>query len=107
MGWNLRIDIFGFNYLSTDNPIKNGFPVSETKSYAKHTMSAVEFQNKIVGQEVQYSFYESKNLDLSKRAIDISHRSRRPLVRLRFHKEITLSDSIGLNFDFFPGVYKK
>ena len=50
--------------ISAENPIKNGFPVSETKSYVKHTVSAVEFQRKIVGQEVQYTFYETKSLDL-------------------------------------------
>ena len=47
-----------------ENPIKNGFPNSITKSYIKHSLSDVEFQNKIVGQEIQYSFYEKKKYDL-------------------------------------------
>ena len=46
--------------LSYENPIKNGFSESITTSYIKHSLSAVEFQNKVVGQEVQYSKYESK-----------------------------------------------
>ena len=52
--------------LSYENPIKNGFPEGITKSYIKHSLSAVEFQNKIVGQEVQYSFMKKRNLDLFK-----------------------------------------
>ena len=44
--------------LSYEDPVKNGFPQSITESYVKHSLSAVEFQNKIVGKEVQYSFYE-------------------------------------------------
>ena len=50
--------------LSYENPIKNGFPESTTKSYIKHSFSAVEFQNKIVGQEVQYTFYENKKFNM-------------------------------------------
>ena len=45
--------------LSYENPIKNGFSESITESYLKHSLSAVEFQNKLVGQEVQFSFYEN------------------------------------------------
>ena len=58
--------------LSYENPIKNGFPKSITKSYIKHSLSAVEFQNKIVGQEVQYSFYENKKFGPLQRGRSIS-----------------------------------
>ena len=34
--------------LSYENPIENGFRKSVAKSYVKHSMSAVEFQNEIV-----------------------------------------------------------
>ena len=58
-----NIFIYGKTLLSYENPIKNGFSESITESYLKHSLSAVEFQNKIVGQEVQYSFYEKKKLN--------------------------------------------
>ena len=40
--------------------LKMVFQRGITESYIKYSLSAVEFQNKIVGQEVQYSFYENK-----------------------------------------------
>ncbi len=92
--------------LSADNPIKNGFPMSETQSYIKHTLSAVEFQNKIVGQEIQYSFYESKKFGPLQRGQSISLTDQGGLwLGYGFIRKIKLSDSIGLNFDFFPGIY--
>ena len=94
--------------LSAENPIKNGFPASETKSFAKHTLSAVEFQNKIVGQEVQYSFYENKKYGPLQRGQSISFTDQGGLwLGYGFIRRISLSDSIGLNFDFFPGLYFK
>ena len=94
--------------LSAENPTKNGFPVSETKSYVKHTVSAVEFQNKIVGQEVQYSFYENKKYGPLQRGQSISLTDQGGLwLGYGFIRKMTLSDAIGLNFDFFPGVYFK
>ena len=41
--------------LSYENPIRNGFS-RNNESYTKYTWSDVEFQNKIVGKEIQYSF---------------------------------------------------
>ena len=46
--------------LSYENPIKNGFPESTVESYTKYTWSDLEFQNQIIGKEIQYSFYEKK-----------------------------------------------
>ena len=92
--------------LSDQDPIKNGFPVSETKSYVKHTVSAVEFQNKIVGQEVQYSFYENKKFGPLQRGYSISLTDQGGLwIGYGFIRKINLSDSFDLNFDFFPGIY--
>ena len=94
--------------LSAENPIKNGFPVSETKSYVKHTLSAVEFQNKIVGQEVQYSSYESRKFGPLQRGQSISLTDQGGLwLGYGFIRKITLSESISLNFDLFPGIYFK
>ena len=92
--------------ISAENPIKNGFPESETKSYAKHTFSAVEFQNKIVGQEVQYSFYENKKFGPLQRGQSISLTDQGGLwIGYGFIRKVSLSDSFNLNFDFFPGIY--
>ena len=52
--------------------LKMGFPESITESYIKHSFSAVEFQNKIVGQEVQYSYYENKKFGPLQRGRSIS-----------------------------------
>ena len=52
--------------LSFENPIKNGFPEGPAESYAKYSLSNVEFQNEIVGKEFQYSFYEIRDLGLFK-----------------------------------------
>ena len=92
--------------LSAENPIKNGFPLSETKSYVKHTVSAVEFQSKIVGQEVQYSFYENKKFGPLQRGHSISLTDQGGFwIGYGFIRKINLSDSFDLNFDFFPGIY--
>ena len=92
--------------LSAENPIKNGFPVSEAKSYVKHTLSAVEFQNKIVGQEVQYTFYENKKLGPLQRGQSISLTDQGGLwVGYGFIRKMRLRNSFDLNFDFFPGIY--
>ena len=42
---------------SAENPIRNGFPKIITHPYEKITFSMVEFQDKIVGSELQYSYY--------------------------------------------------
>ena len=42
---------------STENPLRNGFPFDSSTPYEKITFSKVEFQDKIVGDELQYSYY--------------------------------------------------
>ena len=94
--------------LSYENPIKNGFPESITKSYIKHSLSAVEFQNKIVGQEVQYSFYENKKFGPLQRGRAISLTNQGGLwLGYGFIRRVELNDALSVNFDFFPGVYLK
>ena len=94
--------------LSYENPIKNGFFESSVPSYAKYTVSSVEFQNKIVGQEVQYSFYENKKFGPLQRGRSISLTDQGGLwLGYGFIRKVELSNSFNLNFDFFPGVYLK
>lgn len=94
--------------LSAENPIENGFPLSDTKGYVKHTLSAVEFQNKLVGQETQYSFYEDKKFGPLQRGQSISLTDQGGLwLGYGFIRKIMLADSVNLNFDFFPGIYFK
>ena len=42
---------------SAENPVINGFPKIITQPHEKITFSKVEFQDKIIGNELQYSFY--------------------------------------------------
>ena len=94
--------------LSYENPVKNGFPLSITESYIKHSVSAVEFQNKIVGQEIQYSFYEKKKFGPLQRGRSISLTDQGGLwLGYGFIRKVNLNHSLNFNFDFFPGVYVK
>ena len=94
--------------LSHENPIKNGFSKSITKSYTKHSWSAVEFQNKIVGQEAQYSFFENKKFGPLQRGRSISLTDQGGLwLGYGFIRRVELNDALYFNFDFFPGVYVK
>ena len=94
--------------LSYENPVKNGFPLSITESYVKHSISAVEFQNKFVGQEVQYSFYESKKFGPLQRGRSISLTDQGGLwLGYGFIRKVEFNHALNFNFDFFPGVYIK
>ena len=94
--------------LSYENPIKNGFPEGITKSYIKHSLSAVEFQNKIVGQEVQYSFFENKKFGPLQRGRSISLTDQGGLwLGYGFIRKVELNHTLNFNFDFFPGFYLK
>ena len=94
--------------LSHENPIKNGFPEEITKSYIKHSLSAVEFQNKIVGQEVQYSLFENKKFGPLQRGRSISLTDQGGLwLGYGFIRKGKLNHALNFNFDFFPGVYVK
>jgi len=94
--------------LSHENPIKNGFPEEITKSYIKHSLSAVEFQNKIVGQEAQYSLFENKKFGPLQRGRSISLTDQGGLwLGYGFIRRVELNDTFYFNFDFFPGVYVK
>ena len=94
--------------LSYENPIKNGFPKSIAKSYTKHSLSAVEFQNKIVGQETQFSYYENKKFGPLQRGRSISLTDQGGLwLGYGFIRKVELNHTLNFNFDFFPGFYFK
>ena len=92
--------------LSDENPVKNGFPEGMAESYIKNSFSAVEFQNKIVGQEIQYSYYESKKFGPLQRGRSISLTDQGGLwVGYGFIRKVELNRVLNFNFDLFPGVY--
>jgi hypothetical protein len=101
--------LFGITtILSNENPIKNGFPLTMSESYAKYTLSDVEFQNKIVGKEVQYSFYENKKFGPVQRGRSISVTDQGGLwFGYGFIRKIRLNHNLNFNLDFFPGIYFK
>ena len=74
----------------------------------KYTWSNVEFQNKIVGKEVQYSFYENKKFGPLQRGQSISITDQGGIwTGYGFVRKIKLKEMLYLNFDFFPGIYLK
>ena len=94
--------------LSFENPIKNGFPEGPAESYAKYSLSNVEFQNEIVGKEFQYSFYENKRFGPLQRGQSISVTDQGGIwVGYGFIRKVRLSNAFNFNFDFFPGIYLK
>ena len=94
--------------LSYENPIKNGFPESIVDSYTKYTWSDVEFQNQIIGKEIQYSFYEKKKFGPLQRGRSISITDQGGIwAGFGFIRKVRLTDTLDFNFDFFPGLYLK
>ncbi len=92
--------------LSFEYPIQGGFPKSVAESYTKYTWSGVEFQNKLVGQEVQYTFYENKRFGPLQRGRSISITDQGGLwVGYGYINKFRLNDVLKFNFDFFPGIY--
>ena len=92
--------------LSSENPIRNGFSKSITESYTKYTWSDLEFQNKSIGKEIQYSFYEQKKFGPLQRGQSISITDQGGFwAGVGFIRKVELSDAFNFNFDFFPGFY--
>ena len=87
--------------VSLENPIKNGFPESPADNYAKYSVSNVEFQNKIVGNEIQYSFYENKKFGPLQRGQSISVTDQGGVwIGYGFIRKVRLSNTFTFNFDF-------
>ena len=93
---------------SAENPVRNGFPETITQSYEKITFSKVEFQEKIVGSELQYSYYLNRKYGPVQPGYSISVTDNSGLwFGSGFIKKVKLNNNFNLNFDFFPGVYVK
>ena len=93
---------------SAENPVKNGFPKIITQPYEKITFSKVEFQDKIVGSELQYSYYFDRKYGPIQPGYSISITDQGGLwLGSGFIKKVKLNDKFNLNFDFFPGVYSQ
>ena len=91
---------------STENPLRNGFPFDSIKPYEKITFSKVEFQDKIVGDELQYSYYLDRKYGPIQPGYSISITDESGLwIGSGFIRKINLIDNIYINFDFFPGLY--
>ena len=94
--------------ISYENPIRNGFPEGIAESYEKYTWSDVEFQEKIVGKEIQYSYYEEKKFGPLQRGRSFSITDQGGLwAGFGFIRKVKLNNALNFNLDFFPGIYVK
>ena len=93
---------------SAENPIRNGFPNVFTHPNEKMTYSMVEFQDKIIGSELQYSYYLNRKYGPVQPGYSISITDQGGLwFGSGFIKKVNLNNTVNLNFDFFPGIYVK
>ena len=93
---------------SVENPIRNGFPNVFTHPNEKMTYSMVEFQDKIIGSELQYSYYLNRKYGPVQPGYSISITDQGGLwFGSGFIKKVNLNNTVNLNFDFFPGIYVK
>lgn len=93
---------------SAENPVINGFPKIITQPHEKITFSKVEFQDKIVGDELQYSYYLNRKYGPIQPGYSISITDQGGLwLGSGFIKTVNLVENFNLNFDFFPGIYIK
>ncbi len=91
---------------SPQNPIRNGFPETYTQSFEKITLSKVEFQNKIVGNEFQYTNFINKKLGPIQPGYSISVTDQGGLwFGAGFIKKIGINDKFNFNLNFLPGIY--
>ncbi len=91
---------------SAENPIRNGFPSAFTDPYEKIAFSMVEFQDKIIGSELQYSYYLNRKYGPVQPGYSVSITDEGgSWFGYGFIRKVNLSDDFNLNFDFFPGIY--
>ncbi len=91
---------------SAENPVINGVPKSFIQPYEKITFSKVEFQEKIVGSELQYSHYLDRKYGPVQPGYSMSITDEGGLwLGSGFIKKVNLAGSFNLNFDLFPGIY--
>ena len=91
---------------SEENPIRNGFPNVYTHPYEKITFSMVEFQDEIIGNELQYSHYLNRKYGPVQPGYSVSITDEGGAwFGAGFIRKVNLFDNFVLNFDFFPGIY--
>ena len=106
MGRNLCGLVFISDHLVCGNPIKNGFPNTIAFPYEKITFSSVEFQDKIIGSEIQYSYYLDRKYGPVQPGYSVSITDEGGLwLGSGFIKKVNFTNNFSLNFDFFPGIY--
>ena len=93
---------------SSDNPVINGFNEGETIAYNKVSFSKVEFQNRFIGNEAQYSYFLNKKYGPLQPSYSLSLTDDNGFwAGAGFIRKVELSNSVNFNFDFYPGVYVK
>ena len=93
---------------SSDNPLRNGFPNVFTYPSEKITSSMVEFQDKIIGSELQYSYYFNRKYGPVQPGYSFSITDKGGIwLGSGFIRKVNLNNVISFNFDFFPGIYVK
>ena len=92
--------------ISSENPLANGFNQTEVNGYNKVSFASVEFQNRIVGNEIQYSYYLDNKLGPLQPTYSISVTDQGGFWGgAGFIRKVRLIDYVNFNFDFSPGIY--
>ena len=94
--------------ISSENPLENGFNKTDAQGYNKVSFASVEFQNKIVGNETQYTYYLDNKLGPLQPSYSISVTDEGGLwAGAGFIRKVRVSDYVNFNFDFSPGIYNR
>ena len=92
--------------ISIENPLVNGFPEGEARQYSKISFSKVEFQNKFIGNEIQYSRYLDKRYGPLQPSYSLSLTDENGLWGgAGFIRKLKINDKFSFNLDFYPGIY--
>ena len=68
----------------------------------------VEFQEKIIGSELQYSYYFNRKYGPVQPGYSVSITDKGGIwLGSGFIRKVNLNNVISFNFDFFPGIYVK
>jgi len=94
--------------ISSENPLINGLKKTEAIGYNKVSFAKVEFQNKFVGNEIQYSYYIDHKLGPLQPTYSISITDAEGFwAGGGFIRKARITENLNFNFDFSPGIYLK